>query len=276
MTDYSLVSTVKNRDAQLDAELAELEKKPDTNPDEEVIEKSSGDNTNWSKRYSDLRSYADKQINDLKKQLAEKDKAIAENKKTELPATEEEFEAWLQKFPDVARMIETLIVKKSPGVPQEIVREIETLKEDRYALARERALDDLLKIHNDFFDIRETEDFKNWFEEKRLSRSKIDQQIYSAVYEQDTDGLEAARAITEYKNAKGLIKKTKDKLEDAAFVPQGRSSQTRPNAEDTNKAYKFSLSQIEKMNIREYEKLEAEIDQARREGKILDDLGAAF
>ena len=40
MTDYSLVSTVKNRDAQLDAELAELEKKPDTNTDEEVIEKS--------------------------------------------------------------------------------------------------------------------------------------------------------------------------------------------------------------------------------------------
>ena len=29
MTNYTLVSTVKNRDEQLDAELAELEKKPE-------------------------------------------------------------------------------------------------------------------------------------------------------------------------------------------------------------------------------------------------------
>lgn len=274
MTDYSMVSTVRNRDEQLDAELAALEKKPDTQPDDNNNE-HTGDKTDWKKRYSDVRSYADKQINDLKKQLQEKEKLLSESQKPQMPATEEEFEAWIAKFPDAARMFEMLIVKKSPGVPEEIVRKIETLEEDRHALVVERAVTDLLKVHPDFFEIRETDEFKEWFLEKKESRSRIDREIYAAVFEQDTDGFEAARAITEYKNSKGLSKK-KVKEDSAAFVPQGRSSGSRPTDVDTSKTYKFTLSQIEKMDIREFERLEPEIEQARREGKILDDLGAAF
>ncbi len=273
MTNYNLVSTVKNRDEQLDAELAELEKKPEET-EETSKEQPTSDTTNWGKRYSDLRSYSDKQINELKKQLSEKDKLLLEKNKNELPATEEEFEAWVQKFPDAVRMFETLIMKKSPNLHQDLIQKVQTLEEDRHALARDRAVSDLLRIHPDFFDLRETEDFKNWFEEKRVSRSRIDNQIYSAVYEQDTDGYEAARAITEYKNAKGL-KKTKTENKDAAYIPQGKNTRE-PIASDNNKNHKFTLSQIEKMDIREYEKLESEIDQARREGKILADLGAAF
>lgn len=277
MTDYTLVSTSKNRDEQLDAELEALEGKKKTSEENENKEKETQeDTTDWSKRYSNLRSYSDKQINELKKQLAEKDKQISQAGKNELPTTEEEFEEWVNKYPDVVRMMETLIVKKSPGLTQDIVREVETLKEDRHALAKERAINDLVKIHSDFFDIRESQDFIDWFEEKRVSRSRIDNQIYSAVYEQDTDGYEAARAVTEYKNAKGIGKKTKTKTEDAAYVPSGHSSRSEPNARDLNKNYKFTLSQIEKMDWREYEKYESEIDEARREGKILDDLGAAF
>jgi len=252
-----MVSTAKNRSDQLDAELLALEKKPDTPPEEN--KETSDKTTDWSKRYADLRSYADKQINDFKRQLAEKEKLIAEKNKPEMPATEEEFEAWLNKFPDVARIIETFIVKKSPGIPADLIEEVNSIKADRHALARDRAIDDLVKVHPDFFEIRDTEDFKTWFEEKRVSNSRIDNQIYSAVYEQDTDGREAAQAVTQYKNAKGLNKKPKEESPSAAFVPQGRGPQSTPNA-DVNQKYKFTLSQIEKMNIRDYERLESEID----------------
>lgn len=274
MTDFSKVNTVKNRADQLDAELEALTKKPEVEEKDDTNPKNENGTVDWSKRYSDLRSHSDKQVNDLKKQLQEKEKQLLAKDKGSLPATEEEFTAWIERYPDVARMFETLILKKSPGVPTELIEEVKTLKEDRHALARERAFDQLLKVHPDFLDIRETDEFKDWFEAKRVSRSRIDNQIYSAVFEQDTDGFEAARAVTEFKNSLKSNKKTKTD-DDAAFVP-GNKSQTRPAETDTNKTYKFKLSDIEKMDIREYEKFESEIDQARRDGKILDDLGAAF
>ena len=69
----------------------------------------------FKKRYGDLRRHSQekekeyqKQLDDLKGQLEK-----ATKKEMKLPKSEEDIEEWAKEYPDVAKIVETIAIKKA-------------------------------------------------------------------------------------------------------------------------------------------------------------------
>ena len=130
---------------------------------------------------------------------------------------------------------------------------------------KEKAEVELLKLHPDFADIREDDDFHNWAEEQP-------QWVQKALYENDNDAMSASRAIDLYKSDRGLGKK-KSTPKDAAFATNTKSARTKPQTSDESSYLKES--QVQKMSAAEYEKRADEVMEAIRTGKFIYDVSGS-
>jgi predicted membrane chloride channel (bestrophin family) len=130
---------------------------------------------------------------------------------------------------------------------------------------KERAEVELLKLHPDFVDIREDDDFHNWAEEQP-------KWVQQALYENDNDAKSAARAIDLYKADRNIGKK-KSTSKDAAFATNTKTSRTKPQTNDESSYLKES--QVQKMSSQEYEKRADEVMEAIRTGKFVYDVSGS-
>ena len=130
---------------------------------------------------------------------------------------------------------------------------------------KERAEVELLKLHPDFVDIREDDDFHNWAEEQP-------KWVQQALYENDNDAKSAARAIDLYKADRNIGKK-KSTSKDAAFATNTKTSRTKPQTNDESSYMKES--QVQKMSSQEYEKRADEVMEAIRTGKFVYDVSGS-
>ena len=133
-------------------------------------------------------------------------------------------------------------------------------EELRSVATKEKAEAQLLAIHPDFADIRESDDFHTWAEEQP-------KWVQDALYENDNDARSAARAIDLYKADKSIT--TKRPSKDAAQAVNAKSSRSGPT--DESKAY-LKESEVQKMSGQEYEKRSDEIMEAIRSGKFIYDV----
>jgi hypothetical protein len=131
-------------------------------------------------------------------------------------------------------------------------------------IAREKAEAELLRLHPDFDDIRDQDDFHEWAEEQP-------KWVQDALYNNDTDARSAARAIDLYKADKGIVKKEKkESPRDAATSVGTRSGRTTPNSDGAEGM--IYESQVAKMSVKEYEARAEEIQKAMRTGKFVYDV----
>mgnify|MGYP003128060815 CR=1 FL=1 len=236
-------------------EIAEL----DENLDE--VEKS------FKKRYGDLRRHTQKkeqefqtQLNDLKSQLAESTK-----QNIKLPKTEEEIDAWTKEYPDVAGIVETIATKKAMEQAKDLETRMKQIDEMQSDAKREKAEAELLRVHPDFEEIKESDDFHDWADAQP-------KWVQNALYENEDDASSAARAIDLYKSDKGLTKKTKKSStvdKEAAMDVTTSSSRTNVS-EKQNKV--FRESEIANMSDKEFEKHQDVILAQQREGKLILDM----
>ena len=240
----------------------------DTN--EEIEEQAKGpEDESFKKRYGDLRRHMqktteakDKELADLKKQLA-----TATKKEMKLPKTDEEIDKWASEYPDVAKIVETIAMKKALEQNKEIEERLNTLSERERMTARERAEMELLRIHPDFTEIRDNPEFHDWAEDQP-------DYIQKALYENEDDPRAAARAIDLYKADMG-IKTTKKKTskKDAAKAVDVKSSTTPDNnASDSDSILE---SDVAKMTSQQYAANEEAISKAIRSGKFIYDVSGA-
>jgi hypothetical protein len=132
---------------------------------------------------------------------------------------------------------------------------------------REKAEAELMQVHPDFEEIRDTDNFHNWVEEQP-------KWVQDALYDNDTDAKSAARAIDLYKADMGISSKKKSsKDKDAATAIGSRSERSKPEGDET-KAY-MKESAVAKMSAQEYEKRQEEIAEAIRTGKFVYDLSGS-
>lgn len=221
-------------------------------------ENLSAEEKNWKTRYGDLRRHQQKQEKDFQDQI-NKLKEQLEKGPTRMPTSEEEVAAWVQKYPDVAAIIETLADKKARERGEDIDRRLKDLEEIRENIEREKAEQELMKFHPDFDEIRDTDTFHEW----AAGQPKW---VQTALYE-DTDIKAAARAIDLYKMDMGIKTKTPDR--NAAMAVNTR---TRVTPQDDAKDSWFSESQVQKMSEKEFESKSEEIEKAMREGRFKYDL----
>ena len=220
----------------------------------------------FKKRYGDLRRHSQQQQLTLQKQIDELRTQLTQSteKQIKLPTSEDELAKWAETYPDVAKIVETIAIKKAQEQTASIQERFKTLDERERLTAREKAELELTKLHPDFDTIRDTDDFHNWAEEQPSW-------VQQALYENDTDARSAARAIDLYKIDRN-IGKAKPKKEDtsAAQGVRTRSERSAPSGQDTDGV--IYESQVAKMSSKQYEANEEAINKAMSSGKFVYDL----
>lgn len=228
----------------------------------------SAEEKSFKKRYGDLRRHSQQQQLTLQKQIDELRTQLTQSTENQikLPTNEEDLARWAATYPDVAKIVETIAIKKAKEQTASMEQRFAALDEQEKLTAREKAELELMKIHPDFDTIRDTDDFHDWADEQPAW-------VQQALYENDTDARAAARAIDLYK-ADRNIAKAKSKKEDtsAAQSVRTRGERSAPSGQDTEGV--MYESQVAKMSSKQYEANEEAIMKAIQTGKFVYDLSA--
>ena len=270
-------STHADRIKKDEEELELLKKQAEGEPEEPVTEEKAEDEEKpknaeertFKKRYGDLRRHSQekekqfqKQLDDLKAQLEK-----ATKKEIKLPKTEEEIEEWTKEYPDVAGIVETIAIKKAKEQSDALELRIKEIDELNARTTKERAEVELLRIHPDFAEIRESDDFHEWADEQP-------KWVQDALYENSEDARSAARAIDLYKSDRNIGKKEKvDSSKEAAKAVSTKTQKTVPDTENKNSVIRES--DVQRMSADEYDANSDTIMEAIRSGNFIYDISGS-
>jgi len=235
------------------------EKKADTEVKEETL---SAEEKSFKKRYGDLRRH----MQEKEKEWDEKFQTFEARLKKEAivpPKSDEDIEEWSKQYPDIAGIVETISAKIAQKKFDEANQELKDLKKVQSEAQRAKAESTIRKSHEDFDDLRASDEFHNWVDEQP-------KWVQDALYENSDDPASVVRVIDLYKVDKGLTKTAKKaKAKDAASTVTKRSK-TEIDVEDANDVIRES--EVAKMSDKEFEANSDEINKAIRSGKFVYDV----
>ena len=254
-----LEKLIKEQRGEVEQEASEPEEEEPTNAEEKT----------FKKRYSDLRRHQQKQAEDFKQEIEQLKSQLssATKKEMKLPKSDEDLESWAKNYPDVAAIVETIAMKKAKEQADSLEERMKAIDEMQYDAKKEKAAAELMRLHPDFDEIRDSDDFHEWAEEQP-------KWVQDALYENDNDARSAARAIDLYKGDRGIGKKSKgknDKGAAQAVAPKNKAS--RPQGDETSTYLRES--EVQKMSPQQYEKQADEIMEAIRSGKFIYDVSGS-
>ena len=265
----------KQRIEDEEKELEEL-LKVQKNTEEETAEDSpeepepkTAEEKTFKKRYGDLRRHAQKTESDLQKQIDELKVQLEASTKKQIqyPKSEDELAEWMEQYPDVAKIVETIAMKKAHEQTSEFESKFKEIDEMKHEAKREKAEAELMRLHPDFEEIRDGEEFHEWVEDQP-------KWVQDALYDNDSDAISASRAIDLYKSDKGLLgKKKTSKDKKAAQAVETRSERSTPEPDDA--ASSIKESDVAKMTAQQYEANADKIAEAVRSGKFIYDVSGA-
>ncbi len=244
---------IKELESQRNQEEPEVtEEQEDLNPEEKT----------FKKRYGDLRRHTqqiqEQHTGELRK-LQQQVESLT-RKQVKLPKTDEELEEWSEKYPDVAKIVETIATKKALEARKDVEEKLKYVDEMQTKVQVEKAENELSKLHPDYIDLRMSEEFHQWVTEQP-------KWIQSALYENDTDHLAAAKAIDLYKLETKKV--TKKSTKDAAKSVSNTKRSDEPTATNRNV---WSESRVKGLSAKDWDKYEEDIQTAVREGTFVYDL----
>ena len=219
----------------------------------------------YKKRYDDLKRYYDRKLGEWNSRENELKTQLRENApKYTPPKSAEELEAFKNDYPDIYGVVETVSHLQSSNQIKTMQEELEELKKANKTLQQREAELELSKYHPDFENIKESDDFHEWADAQPM-------EIKKWIYENNSDGKLAARAIDLYKKDRGLgLDKKNQKKQprnDGADLLVKTTEQVQvPNSKEKF----FRRSDIAKMSDVEFMEYEKEILKAQREGRIID------
>ena len=257
--------------SELEALQAERNAVLEEQQDAEKTESMPPEEKTFKKRYGDLRRHAQQKEEQMRNQIRQLEEQLSSATKEgiKLPKSDEELSEWSKQYPDVAKIVETIATKQAQELDSSIEKRLQHIAEREIETNRKRAETELLQLHPDFDEIRNSEDFHGWVQEQPTW-------VQQALYENDNDAKAAARAIDLYKIDSEIVTKKarapKDN-KDAAKSVSTKGSQTRPQSDES--ATQLRESDVEKMSAKEYEKHAEEIMNAIRSGNFIYDLSGS-
>jgi hypothetical protein len=236
---------------------------------EDEKEPTSAEEKTFKKRYGDLRRHSQekerefqKQLNELKEQLEK-----ATKKEIKLPKSDEDIEAWAKEYPDVAKIVETIAMKKAREQSEQLEARLQKIDEMSVEAKKEKAEAELMRLHPDFGEIRDSDDFHEWADEQP-------KWVQDALYENDNDARSAARAIDLYKADRNIGKKDTAKSSKSAAMDVGtKTTKAKVDVSESNK--KIRESDVQKMSATAYEKQADAIMEAIRSGNFIYDVSGS-
>ena len=239
----------------------ETSKKKETNTEAEE-ETLSAEEKSFKKRYGDLRRH----MQEKEKEWDEKFKTFEKRLEKESivpPKSDEDIEEWSKQYPDVAGIVETIAAKKAQEMFNKAEARLQEFDKIQTEAERTKAENAIRKSHEDFDDLRASDEFHNWVDEQP-------KWVQDALYENSDDPASVVRVIDLYKVDKGLTKSAKKaKAKDAASTVT-RRSKTQVDVEDANDVIRES--EVAKMSDKEFEEKSDDINKAIRSGKFVYDV----
>ena len=229
--------------------------------------KEPNEDHDYKKRYDDLKRHYDAKVLEFKGEIEELKSAVNQRnvelpQGVPMPKTMEELAQFKDQYPEVFEVVQTVSTMQTESQLSQLREELGTIKQREQELEKQNAYEQLLNAHPDFNELKSEEKFLSWLEEQPKS-------ISDGIYNNNTDAKWAARVIDLYKadNSIGTKKQTRPKKnEDAAAAVTRQQAKEVSTKDKEGKIWK--ASQIAKMKPWEFEKFEAELDQARTEGRI--------
>ena len=258
MEEEELEQLLKEQRGEVEQESSEPEEEEPTNAEEKT----------FKKRYSDLRRHQQKQAEEFKEEIEKLKSQLnaATKKEMRLPKSDEDLESWAKQYPDVAAIVETIAIKKAKEQADSLEERMKVIDDMQYTAKKEKAEAELMRLHPDFDEIRDSDEFHEWAEEQP-------KWVQDALYENDNDAKSAARAIDLYKADKGMSSKKSASDKSAAKSVDSRRSRSKP--QDDGSGTYMKESQVQKMSPQEYEAKSDEIMEAIRSGKFIYDISGS-
>ena len=258
MEEEELEQLIKEQKGEVEQEAA----KP------EEAEPTSAEEKTFKKRYSDLRRHQQQQAEDFKKEIESLKSQLSQaaQKEMKLPKSDEDIEQWAADYPDVAAIVETIAMKKAKEQSTALEERMKAIDELQTTATKEKAEAELMRMHPDFGEIRDSDEFHNWAEEQP-------KWVQDALYDNDNDARSAARAIDLYKADKGIGKEKPKSDKAAAKSVATKNTRSKPQQDETTNYLKES--DVQKMSPQQYEKEADNIMEAIRSGKFIYDISGS-
>jgi len=235
-----------------------------------------GEDSLWKKRYGDLRRHMavkerefNEKIEQLEVQLRE-----ASEKALQLPTSEEDVKRWAEQYPDVAKIVEAIAMRKADERAKAIEMRLQEAEKRAKEAARREAEARLRERHPDLDKLRESAEFHAWAQ-------KQSPLIQAALY-RSPNWEDCAAAIDLFKSQtgwgqqkRGPGRPRKEEAEAAAQAVNVPSARTVPDPNGTAGKKVWRESEIRRLRPYEWEKFEKEIEAARREGRLIYDVSGA-
>ena len=257
----------KKEEEELEQLMKEQKGEAQEKPEPEEEPKNAEEKT-FKKRYSDLRRHQQQQSEEFKKEIEALKSQLskAAQKEMRLPKSDEDLEQWAKDYPDVAAIVETIAMKKAKEQSTALEERMKAIDELQSNATKEKAEAELMRIHPDFGDIRDSDEFHDWADEQP-------KWVQDALYDNDNDARSAARAIDLYKADMGITKDKPKSTKDAARSVSTKDSRSKPQNNESSSYLKES--EVQKMSAHEYEKNADEIMEAIRSGKFVYDVSGS-
>ena len=258
----------KKEEEELEQMMKDQRGEAEETAEPEEAEPTNAEEKTFKKRYSDLRRHQQKQAEDFKKEIdaLKSQLSVAAQKEMKLPKSDEDIETWAAEYPDVAAIVETIAMKKAREQSVALEERVKAIDEMQMSATKEKAEVELMRMHPDFGEIRDSDEFHDWAEEQP-------KWVQDALYDNDNDARAAARAIDLYKADKGIGKEKPKSNKDAAKSVSTKNSRSTPQKDETSSYLKES--DVQKMSAQEYEKNSDEIMEAIRSGKFVYDISGS-
>ena len=258
----------KKEEEELEQMMKEQRGEAEDTAEPEEAEPTNAEEKTFKKRYSDLRRHQQKQAEDFKKEIDALKSQLndATKKEMKLPKSDEDIEQWAADYPDVAAIVETIAMKKAREQSVALEERVKAIDEMQLSATKEKAEVELMRMHPDFGEIRDSDEFHDWAEEQP-------KWVQDALYDNDNDARAAARAIDLYKADKGIGQEKPKSNKDAAKSVSTKNSRSTPQKDEASSYLKES--DVQKMSAQEYEKNSDEIMEAIRSGKFVYDVSGS-
>jgi len=266
MTNQERIKKDEEELKQLIEQQGKPEEKVEETEEEKKVESEielSNEEKSFKTRYGDVRRHLATKEKEYSAKIKELEDQLGKTEKLVPPKSDEDLQAWVDKYPDVAGMVETIADKRAKQMFEKANIQLEELNKAKEEATRSQAENAIRETHSDFDQLRDSDEFHNWVEEQP-------KWVQNALYENTDDAASVVRVIDLYKVDNGLTKADKKSKTKAAASLVDKGSKTKVDV--TESGDRIKESDIAKMSDKDYEKNADKIQEAHRSGKIIYDL----
>ena len=255
----------ENSEVQATSNTQQEETSEETEAQEDNDSELNAEEKSFKKRYGDIR----KHLASKEKEWQEKFDALENKSKREgivPPKSDEDIEKWASEYPDVAGIVETIAAKKAQEMFNKAESRLQELDEAHSEAQRVKAENVIRKSHEDFDELRQSDQFHNWADEQP-------KWVKDALYENMDDPASVVRVIDLFKIDNGMTIAAKKQSKKAAASTVAKGTRTSLDAKGVQGQIKES--DVARMSSKEFEEMQDKINESMRNGKFVYDMSGS-